>query len=461
MSASPGPVDPRRVRALNRRPERRGGRYVLYWMQASQRMRDNHALLLAASRADAAGVPLLVVFCLMPYAGAAMRHYRFMIDGLRETARDLEGMGAKFVVRRGAPAGALAPLLGGASLLVADAGYLRAQREWRSGVARACPCACLEVETDVVVPARAASDHPEYSAATLRRKLLPLLPGFLKPVPRPFALKRDARGLDVEGLDPGGLEQACRFAPPFPGPVAGVTGGPGAARKRMAAFLASGLDAYAAGRMDPSLDAGSHLSAYLHFGHLSALALALRVREAGGPGANAFLEQLIVRRELAVNFALYSPACGRYEGLPEWARDTLLGRARDPRAYRYAPGRLERADTHDPYWNAAQTQLAATGRMHGVMRMYWGKKLLEWSRTPRQGFALAMRLNDRYALDGRDPNGCCGVAWCWGLHDRPHPARPVYGLVRSMTAAGLERKYDMKAYLERVRRQAARAAGGD
>ena len=176
----------------------------------------------------------------------------------------------------------------------------------------------------------------------------------------------------------------------------------------------------------------------------------------GQKARDAYLEELIVRRELAMNFVHFNPAYGRYEALPAWARQTLDEHRRDPRPYIYDRDQLEQAETHDPYWNAAQQELLLTGRMHGYMRMYWGKKILEWSPDPEQAFETALYLNNTYELDGRDANGLAGVAWCFGKHDRGWPERPVFGKVRYMNANGLRRKFRMSAYVERVRTLAER-----
>ena len=233
-------------------------------------------------------------------------------------------------------------------------------------------------------------------------------------------------------------------------PVPGRRGGARAAEARLRHFLARGLERYDEDRNDPGLAGQSGLSPYLHFGHISPLSVALAVRERRGAGARAFLEELIVRRELSVNMVRYSAVYDRFAVLPAWCRATLLAHAGDRREHLYTPRQLEAARTHDPYWNAAQTEMILTGSMHGYMRMYWGKKILEWTASPEQAFRTALRLNNRHQLDGRDPNGFAGVAWVFGKHDRPWAERPVFGLVRYMNAAGLERKFDMKAYVERV-----------
>ncbi len=199
----------------------------------------------------------------------------------------------------------------------------------------------------------------------------------------------------------------------------------------------------------------SRLSPYLHFGQLSAQRVALEVQafDADIPAQEAFLEQLVVRRELSDNFCFHEPAYDRCEGFPAWALKTLEAHRRDPRPYLYALDEFEEARTHDPLWNAAQSQMVASGRMHGYLRMYWAKKILEWTESPEKAMRVAVYLNDRYQLDGRDPNGYAGIAWCiGGVHDRAWGERPVFGKVRYMSAGGARRKFDVAAYLEKVER---------
>jgi len=200
------------------------------------------------------------------------------------------------------------------------------------------------------------------------------------------------------------------------------------------------------------------MSPYLHFGQIGPLQIALAVRAARGlPKAakDAFLEELLVRRELAINFVRYTPGYDRFACLPRWARATLKAHKSDRRERVYSLADLDAGRTHDPYWNAAMAEMRATGKMHNYMRMYWGKKLLEWTRSPRTAFRWMLELNNRYFLDGRDPASYANVAWCLGLHDRPWPERPIFGTVRYMNAAGLERKFDMQRYLDKVARLVA------
>lgn len=459
-------IHPQRIRTLNRGPVGRG-RHVLYWMQASCRAESNHALEHAIREANRLGKPVLACFGLNADApGANARHATFMLEGLRDAARALARRGVPLIVRRGAPDAVAAELAEGACLVVTDRGYLRHQRRWRERAAVRIACALVQVESDVLVPVETACDQEAYSAAALRPRIRARLAEFLVPV-RATPVRRGppARlpaSLDLEDIP--GLVRGLGVDPGVP-PVAGVTGGAGEAARRLASFLDSGLRRYDRDRNDPALDAQSGLSPYLHFGHISPLQIALAVRGRRGPGAKAFLEELIVRRELSMNFTHYNPHYDTIACLPAWCRATLHQHARDPRARRYSPDDLEHARTHDPYWNAAQLEMTLTGKMHGYMRMYWGKKILEWSERPADAFAEALRLNDRHALDGGDPNGFAGVAWCFGKHDRPWAERPIFGLVRYMNAGGLERKFDIEAYVRRIEtlrlrepQRAARAA---
>ncbi len=220
----------------------------------------------------------------------------------------------------------------------------------------------------------------------------------------------------------------------------------------MRTFIQKKLSGFGDFRNDPSKDFLSNLSPYLHFGQISPLYIALEAKKYRSRGLEVFLEELIVRRELAINFVFYHSEYDRFSCLNEWAKKTLHEHRKDHRTYLYTSHQFEEAETHDRFWNAAQREMLVTGKMHGYMRMYWGKKILEWSRSPEEGFETALFLNNRYELDGRDPNGFAGVAWCFGKHDRAWPERPIFGKVRYMNEKGLERKFHMEGYLQRVKR---------
>ncbi len=432
---------------------------VLYWMQASVRTHCNHALEYALHLANHRGAPLEVVFVLTPgFPGATRRHYRFLIQGLMDVAAALKERRISFSLVPGNPPVVVADLAASASTVVTDQGYLRIQREWRTAVVQTTSVPVVQVESNVVVPVEAASDKDQWAAATLRPRIHRLLDEYLVPlspqetgisdrgaeqlkgaIPIPRDTAEVETLLDSLGVIDPGVESAS----------APVRGGQNEAERHLKDFLATGLHRYDELRNDPGLDRTSRLSPYLHFGHISPIEIALSARSHADQyippeeqgGLQAFLEELIVRRELAMNFAHYNDNYDSWGGIPEWARTSLLEHSGDERPRIYTAGQLERAETDDPYWNACQRQMVRTGRMHGYMRMYWGKKILEWMQNPQDAFALACELNDRYQLDGRDPNGYAGVAWCFGKHDRPWVERPIFGKIRYMNANGLKRKF--------------------
>ncbi len=450
-------IEPERIRPLNSR-KTAAGRYVLYWMQASQRVSHNPALEHAIARANELRLPLVVGFGLMDdYPEANLRHYAFMVDGLRDVRRDLAARGIQLIVRRGPPPDVALELGAAAALIVCDTGYLRHQRAWRRRVGSAAPQRVEGVEGDVVVPIALVSDHAEFAARTLRPKLLRLWERFLAPL-KPTDLERPSIRLrlplssDLDVRHPARVLAALRLDASV-GPVRRLRGGSSEAHSHLQEFLDERLAGYAEARGAPDQPAPSLLSPYLHFGQVSPVAVALAVREAGvanGADRRALLEQLVVRRELAVNFVRYQPVYDRYAGVPEWARKSLHEHARDPREHIYSRAQLVAAKTHDRHFNAAMLEMVHTGYMNNSLRMYWGKKILEWSSSPESAFRTALWLNNRYFLDGRDPNSYAGVSWCFGAHDRPWQERPIFGKVRFMNDRGLERKFDMHDYQARV-----------
>ncbi len=445
-------IQPTRIKPLNGAEPRRGD-YVLYWMQASQRAECNHALEYAVRRANELALPVVVFFGLTDkFPEANERHYAFMLEGLAEVKDRLEKKGIRFVVRQSAPDEGVAALGARAALVVTDRGYLRVQKAWRAAAAARLNCPLIQVETDAVVPVEETSAKEEYAAATIRPKIHRKLPDYLVSLkerrPAKTSLPLDLESLDLS--DTAGvlsrlrIDRSVKASAHFPG-------GTSEARKHLQVFLAEKIGHFRDLRNNPALDFLSHLSPYLHFGQISPLFIALKVRESETPGAEAFLEELIVRRELSLNFVHYNGRYDEFEGaVPAWAQKTLEAHAGDPRPACYTPAELEAGRTHDPYWNAAQLEMVVTGKMHGYMRMYWGKKILEWSPSVREAFRTALHLNNKFELDGRDPNGFTGVAWCFGKHDRPWRTRPVFGAVRYMNDRGLCRKFDADQYVKKV-----------
>jgi deoxyribodipyrimidine photo-lyase len=447
-------IHPSRIEPLNRRSVQ-DGRYVLYWMQASQRVACNHALEYAVGEANERNLPVVVGFGLTEkFPEANLRHYAFMLEGLEEVRKGLQRRGIRFVLMRRSPELAAAAMAEDAALVVADRGYLRIQRQWRNHVAKNAPCAVIQVESDAVVPVETASPKEEYTAGTLRPKMERILGSYLVPLQeRPASKDSLSLRLDADDERDGRALLARMKIDRTVPPVKTLRGGTERANALLGEFIAGKLRRYDELRSDPGLDFSSGLSPYLHFGQISPLAVALRIaaeKSIPAKARQAFLEELIVRRELSMNFVFYNERYDGYECLPDWARKTLAEHAKDRREYIYDPEQWEHAGTHDPYWNAAQREMMITGKMHNYMRMYWGKKLLEWSRTPAEAFRTAITLNNRYELDGRDPNGFAGVAWCFGKHDRAWSERKVFGKIRYMNDAGLKRKFDMDAYLKKV-----------
>ena len=429
------------------------GKYVLYWMQQSQRAHWNHALEYAVGWANEQDLPVLAAFGITQgFPDANQRHYAFMLEGLRETQRTLRERGIRLIIRLTPPAELIPELARDAALLVTDRGYLRIQKRWRNRVSQHVPCQMIQVESDAVVPVNTASEKEEYAARTLRPKIQKHLDTFLHPVEE-IEPGRDSLDLGEEGLDLSDIEHLLHEMH-VAGDVETVPqyrGGYSEAQKRLESFLDAGLPAYADKARDPNVDCVSHLSPYLHFGQISPVEIAWRVNDhSAGDDANRddFLEELIVRRELCFNLCEYNDDYDSFECLPGWAVETLDEHAADEREYVYSEATLERAETHDPYWNAAQRRMVHTGWMHNYMRMYWGKKILEWTESPRKAFQIVLNLNNRYELDGRDPCSFANIAWCFGKHDQGWQERDIFGKVRYMNANGLERKFDMKRYVE-------------
>ncbi len=447
-------IEPQRLTELNDAPEQPGD-YVLYWMQNSQRAEFNPAVEMAIAEANRLGLPVLVGFGLTAdYPEANARHYAFMLEGLAETEHALRQRGLGFVIRLGGPDDVALGLAQRAALVVCDRGYLRPQRRWRARVAAEAGRRVLRVEGDVVVPVELVSTKSEIGARTLRPKLLRVRDQFLHPLSRQHpahSAKRIEVRSDVDLSDIPALLERLRIDHSV-SPVANFHGGYKQAKRRLDEFVARRLQRYVAARAHPGEAEVSTLSSYLHFGQISPVEVALAARGAETADENtaSFLEELVVRRELAVNFVDTMPNYDRYDCLPEWARETLAAHRRDRREHVYSFDQLARADTHDPYWNAAMREMLLTGYMHNYMRMYWGKKVLEWSPSPEEGYATLLRLNNTFFLDGRDANSYANVGWVFGLHDRPWPERPIFGRVRSMTAAGLKRKTDVDNYVRKI-----------
>lgn len=448
-----------RVRALNAAPEAPAAPFVLLWLQGQRRLRQNLAFSHAQRRANELGKPLVVYEGLRhDYPYASDRFHRFVLEGAADNAADAARRGlayAFYLQRPGDPRGALHRLAARAAVVVTDWLPTFLHPAQTQALARRCPVRVEVVDAAGVAPL-SVSPKLEVAARTLRPKLHKVLPALLRRIPEPEAKLAPPRRLDwgfeplAEGADPGAL---CAGLPldHAVGPVPGERGGTQAALARLRAFVRERLPGYAEGRNQPAGDRASRLSAHLHFGHLGALEVALAAQGAEAPAADqeAFLEELIVRRELALNLCARAPDHASLAPLPAWARATLQAHEADPRPALPSDEELEQARSPDPLWNAAQRQLVGEGRIHGYLRMLWGKSLLTWSRDAAEAFRRMRHLNDKYALDGRDANSICGFLWCLGVHDRPFPERAIFGTVRSMTSRSTASKFDLGPYLAR------------
>jgi deoxyribodipyrimidine photo-lyase len=444
-------IHPDRIQELNEN-KTRPGVYVLYWMQASNRAHYNHALEYSIKVANSLNKPLIVYFGLYnEFPESNTRHYQFLIQGLNNTRYLLEKNNIKMVITKKLPPEGALQMAEEASMIVTDRGYLPVQREWRQELSKNIECPLVQVESDVVVPIETVSSKEEYSAATIRRKINKYLDEFMTPFKHSY-IKNNSLDYDFESLPIEDVKKTMQLLDIREKvvPLTGFQGGNTSAQKRFNYFLENKLDHFSDLRNDPTVDYLSHMGPYIHFGQISPLFLAFEVQKIKSPGSAAYLEELIIRRELSMNFVYYDPDFDNFNCLPDWAKKTLLEHSRDPREYSYSLDELEKAQTHDPYWNAAQKEMVHFGKMHGYMRMYWGKKILEWTDNPLQAYPTALYLNNKYELDGRDPNGYAGVAWCFGKHDRAWKERDIFGKVRYMNDNGLRRKFKIEKYLEKI-----------
>jgi len=496
-----------------------GRHFVIYWMQQSQRIIENHALAYAIHNANNLDLPVIVIFIMSDgIPDANLRHYHFMLEGIYEVFRGLNDISIPAFLFKGSDPELLAALLKQCALLVTDVGYLHYQKQWREairGLAQDNGCGYFQVESDVIVPLEIASPKEEYSAATLRPKILEQLSGFLHETDNPKVLRKLEHSymareilLDILGSNQSVLsnysDHSNRSKRSFPlhqcvsqmsqeefiqnalsqlhaefntphidievKPVSNMKGGHSASLQLLHEFIDNKLSQYHKDRSNPALQNQSYLSPYLHFGQISALEIVLhllhrfelppdditelikhRKSEINPyPGLASYCEELIIRRELSMNFCHYNPDYDNFTSLPNWARQTLIEHSRDQRFPQYSLDKLECFSTRDIYWNAAQKELVQTGLMHNYMRMYWGKKIVEWISSPEDAMQVMIYLNNKYALDGRDPNSYAGIAWCLGKHDRPWSSREIFGKVRYMSFDGLTRKYSMREYIRRI-----------
>ncbi len=428
--------------------------YVVYWMQSSQRTEYNHALEYAIQQANNLRKPLVVYFGVTDnFPEANERHYCFMLEGLKEVKLELAKRNIKMIIRKISPEIGALEISHLAALVIVDRGYLKIERQWRDYLATNANCSVVQVETNVIVPVESASIKEEYSAATLRSKINKKLDSFVLPLSEQQVCL-DSINLETHFVEfnINNIESAIQELKinRTVKPVKNFKGGTSKAKEILEDFIINKLPHYSQLKNEPGEDYSSNMSPYLHFGQISPLYIFRRLIDIDINDKSDFLEELIIRRELSMNFVFYNDNYDYYESVPSWAKTSLEEHLKDTRDYLYSLKELEEAQTHDLFWNAAQKEMVLTGKMHGYMRMYWVKKILEWSTTPEEAYEKAIFLNNKYSLDGRDPNGFAGVAWCFGKHDRPWVERKIFGKIRYMNDKGLMRKFDMKKYLKKI-----------
>jgi deoxyribodipyrimidine photo-lyase len=452
MSALTKLAEDPRVTVRRAGPPIAEGTCVVYWMQRAQRGEDNPALDVAIEVANELGQPVVVFFAPVPfYPNANFRHYKFLMEGIPDIAAALEKRNVGFVLRR-FPEFSLLRFCDEVkpSLVVGDENPMREPESWRRTAAKKLRVPLWTVDADVIVPSKLL-EKAQYAAHIIRPRLHAQQPKFL-------VASRNAEP-HVSWRKP---PQLLSLTPDFDitkgwqldrsvAPVSQWRGGSREARRLLLDFVEHKLPGYVTGRNKPENDHTSRLSPYLHFGHISPITVALAVRKSGASGADkeAFLTQLAVWRELSINMVRFSDDYDSFEIGEPWAHRTLAKHVKDRRPVTYTFEQLENAATHDPLWNAAQMQMVTTGWMHNYMRMYWAKKILEWTASPAEAHRNAVRLNDKYLLDGRDPNGYAGIAWgIVGKFDRPWFEREIFGQIRYMSGASTGKKFDSKKYIQ-------------
>lgn len=448
-----------RVVQLNERAINPRARYVLYWMQMYKRVDNNHALIYAIRRANALKLPLVVYEGLKYYyPWASDRLHTFILEGVEEKRAAFEALGIRYVFYlqkdANSPKQTVARLAKDAALIVTDDFPCFIIPEHNRRVAERAEIPVFAVDSNGVIP-MSKFDKEEYAAYTIRPKINKLLDRYLKPLP--------FENVDVPGV---GLEVDCPETRVTGDTIASLVaecdidhgvapskiyhGGTAEGRKRLKEFVEEILPDYDKARSKPDRDGSSRLSSYFHFGFLSPLEIALAVRDADAPqeSIDAYLEELIVRRELSFNMTLHNANYDSLAALPAWVQKTMREHADDERQFTYSLDQLEAAETHDELWNAAQREMVMTGEMHNYVRMLWGKNVIAWSPSYEVAFETLVHLNNKYCLDGRNPNSYAGILWCFGKHDRPWFERPVFGQIRYMASHSTGKKFDSKKYIE-------------
>lgn len=443
-------IDDRRIQKLNDKELLKLGP-VIYWMSRDQRVKDNWALLYAQQLSLKNKAPLAVVFSLNPrFLEATFRQYDFMIKGLKEVEEELNSQNVSFFLLEGEPQDTILKFANKheVSAVVTDFSPLKIGRKWRNELAKNLEVPFFEVDTHNIVPCFYASQKQEFAAYTIRPKINKLLSEFLTDIPN---LKHQEHTIKKEKIDWDKIYRSLDINLEVK-PVDWIKPGYKNGMKMLSNFISERLHDYNEDRNNPNLEKISNLSPYLHFGQIASQRIAYDINQkVKNTIKDSFLEELIVRKELADNFCYFNQNYDKVEGFPNWAQESHKKHVKDKREYIYSKHEFEKALTHDPLWNAAQLEMVKTGKMHGYLRMYWAKKILEWTESPEDALKIAIYLNDKYELDGRDPNGYTGIAWSiGGVHDRPWFTRPIFGQIRYMSYNGCKSKFDVEKYIDKI-----------
>jgi len=439
-----------RIKIIKKGISRKGP--VIYWMQRDQRVNDNWSLTYAHEKAIETNEQLIVVFNLVnEFPGATFRQYHFMIEGLKEVEENLLKLNIQFTLLIGRPENNITDFIRrtNCSFLITDFCPLKISRLWKNQVSSKITIPFYEIDTHNVVPVWEASIKLEFAAYTIRPKINRLLPEFLDDFPKLKKMRNESTDLIKNDWDQiYGLLEVDKTVQP----VNNLTPGEDAAKKNFLSFLNEKLTKYSNDRNDPNKNGLSNISPYLHFGQISSQRIAKILIDfsAEDNSVASYLEELIIRKELADNYCYYNDNYDNFNGFHDWAKKTLNEHRNDKRDFVYSLDEFENAITHDDLWNAAQLEMVITGKMHGFIRMYWAKKILEWTESPEQALEVGIYLNDKYELDGMDPNGYTGLAWSiGGVHDRAWSDRPIFGKIRYMNFNGCKRKFDVQGYIQK------------
>ncbi|MFW9878165.1 MAG: deoxyribodipyrimidine photo-lyase [Candidatus Thorarchaeota archaeon] len=438
-----------RIRKLNKFEGKKGP--ILYWMSRDQRVKDNWGLLFSQELALKYEYPLIVIFNLTPkFLNASRFIYNFMLNGLQKVERDLMKLDISFHLELGTPINTLPQFIERyhVSTIITDFSPLKIKRQWISELLKKVKIPFYEVDTHNIIPCWIISNKKEYAAYTFRQKVKKVLDLYLDDIPslKKHRYKEQISLTEVKWINIKKVLEISDSRDMFSKPISGEK----EALMVLEAFKINKIKNYNQNKNNPNLDGTSNLSPYLHFGQICSQRVILELRKLlllSSLKGN-FYDEIIVRKELSDNYCYYNKNYDNFQGFPEWARKTINEHRNDLREYIYSINEFETGKTHDDLWNAAQMQMVNTGKMHGYLRMYWCKKIFEWTETPERAMEIAIYLNDKYELDGRDPNGYVGIAWSiGGVHDRAWSERKIFGKIRYMSYNGMKRKFNVKNYI--------------